>query len=255
VAKLSDRVYYKITNLMKSTIQNRYISTVANFINRFEVTYPKEFEFTSSDKILLLAPHADDESIGAASLMLKYPSNLKVVCVTDGRYGDDSLKTDELIKIRESEFSEAMRFCGVEEYSFLGVEDTKVLESIDKFDRLNLTHYDYIFLPNYLDQHQDHKAIALIVKNILKSCKRVSKIKVVFYEVWATLPYMNAYIDLSDIVDKKRELINIYKSQMKFVKYDDRIIALNQYRGMLPQKEFVEAFFVVSMDKFFEIVE
>ena len=40
-----------------------------------------------NDKCLVLAPHADDESIGCGGLLLKYPNNFEVVVLTDGRKG------------------------------------------------------------------------------------------------------------------------------------------------------------------------
>lgn len=39
------------------------------------------------DKCLVIAPHADDESIGCGGLLLTYPQNFEVVVLTDGRRG------------------------------------------------------------------------------------------------------------------------------------------------------------------------
>lgn len=41
-------------------------------------------ELNPDDKCLVIAPHADDESIGCGGLLLKYPDNCDVVVLTDG---------------------------------------------------------------------------------------------------------------------------------------------------------------------------
>ena len=42
-------------------------------------------------RILVLAPHADDETIGCGGFLLKYGKQCDVVLLTDGRYGDSSV--------------------------------------------------------------------------------------------------------------------------------------------------------------------
>jgi LmbE family N-acetylglucosaminyl deacetylase len=255
LASLKTRIYYKTLNTIRAIAQKNYISKVANFVNKLEVTYPSELDIKENQRVLVLAPHADDESIGCGGLLLKYNSNIRVVCLSDGRYGDDEMDMLTLIKTRKEEFSNAMQYANIKEFSFLDIEDSKVLEGFDKFNRINFTDYDYIFLPNYLDQHQDHKAVAKLLKRALKDIDDISNLKICFYEVWSTLPYVNSFIDLSSSVEQKRELIKFYASQMKYVKYDKRILALNQYRGMLPQKEFAEAYLVVDIESFFKLID
>lgn len=44
-------------------------------------------EIEPNDKCLIIAPHADDESIGCGGILLKYPQNFEVVVLTDGGKG------------------------------------------------------------------------------------------------------------------------------------------------------------------------
>ena len=51
----------------------------------------RPFQIEENTKILLLAPHPDDESIGCGGILIKHPNNFKVICLTDGRCGSDTL--------------------------------------------------------------------------------------------------------------------------------------------------------------------
>jgi len=47
----------------------------------------KHLDFTSSDRLLVVAPHPDDESIGCGGLLLKHADKCDVAVLTDGRHG------------------------------------------------------------------------------------------------------------------------------------------------------------------------
>lgn len=63
-----------------------------------------------SDKICILAPHADDESIGCGGLLAKYGSQCDVILLTDGRLNGNGNTPEETVKIREAEFAAVMKF-------------------------------------------------------------------------------------------------------------------------------------------------
>jgi hypothetical protein len=77
--------------------------------------------------------------------------------------------------------------------------------------------------------------------------------KIVMYEVWGTLPLPNRYIDISDAIDRKKEIINMYYSQIKHIDYATKITALNEYRGMTVNKKSIEAYFEIKMKDFAQI--
>ena len=45
------------------------------------------FELQKNEKILVVAPHPDDESLGCGGLMSKYGKQCDVLLLTDGRRG------------------------------------------------------------------------------------------------------------------------------------------------------------------------
>lgn len=215
---------------------------------------PKEFALEQNEKCLCLCPHADDESIGMGGLLSIYPKNFDVVLLTDGRKGIKGIEAQEVIKIREEEFLCAMRVAGIENHSFLKAEDKKLVEAFEIFKKIDLSQYDYIFVPNIIDQHPDHKAVSLLLNKLIESGAKIKPdLKIFFYEVWSTLGFVNSFVDITDVIESKKAMINCYKSQTAQKDYEYHAIGLNQYRGMFKDKKFVEAFCVLELDDFKKI--
>ena len=217
---------------------------------------PTELILNENSKCLCLVPHADDESIGMGGLLSLYPKHFDVVLLTDGRKGIKEVSVEEAVKIREDEFKCALTAAGgVNSYKFLQIEDKKLLDNFDLFKTIDISEYDYIFVPNIIDQHPDHKAVSLLLKRLLENCtqggaKAKSDLKICFYEVWSTLGLVNAFVDISEVIEKKKAMINCYKSQTAKKDYEYHALGLNQYRGMLKDKKYVEAFCVLNIDDF-----
>lgn len=199
--------------------------------------YSTQWKIKPTDKICILAPHPDDETIACGGLLSLYAKQCDVICLTDGCYGDPDIKPAKMAQIREKEFETVMHKIGVNSFLMLGIEDSKLSKNQTKFNSLNLRNYDYILIPGPNDSHPDHMAVA---KMLTKSMS--GKAQIVYYEIWNTLQNQTHYVDISAVVDKKHKLINLYKSQVKHIDYADRILALNHYRGICHAIEFEEAY-------------
>jgi LmbE family N-acetylglucosaminyl deacetylase len=215
---------------------------------------PKEFEISPESKCLCLCPHPDDESIGMGGFLALFHDNFEVILLTDGRKGIKEKSTEETIKIREEEFHCAMKAAGIKEYSFFGAEDKKLLDNFDVLKMLDLKDFDYIFLPNIIDQHPDHKAVSLLLNKLIQNGAEIKPdVKICFYEVWSTLGMVNAFADISDVIETKKAMINCYKSQTAQKDYEYHALGLNQYRGMFKDKKYVEAFCILDKNEFQKI--
>lgn len=216
---------------------------------------PSELVLKEGQKCLCLAPHADDESIGMGGLLSLYPKLFDVILLTDGRKGIKDVSVDEAIRIREDEFKNALAAAGgVNDYKFLRAEDKKLLNSFDLFKTIDISKYDYIFVPNIIDQHPDHKAVSLLLKRLLDEGANIKpNLQICFYEVWSTLGLVNAFVDISNVVDFKKNMIKCYKSQISQKDYEYYALGLNQYRGMLKDKKYVEAFCIEDVNSFKKI--
>lgn len=216
----------------------------------FEKLQPLTLNIPKEAKCLLLAPHPDDETFGAGGVLYKYNKNFDVICLTDGRYGGYNEPVEHTAEKRKAEFEKAMSLYKVNSYQMLDIEDRKLIKNYEKFKLIPFQNYDFIFIPNYFDEHKDHKAITLLLQKYFTENKHKTSLKIVFYEVWSALALPNYFLNISDIIEKKTEAIDVYKSQTEYVDFMDGIISLNRYRGMLFNCKYAEAFNIVDIKTF-----
>lgn len=231
---------------MKNFLYNILISKIYKLLLQINFKMQK-FELNEKDKCLCLAPHPDDESIGAAGILLKYPDNFKVVCVTDGQRGSETLSREEIVRVRKEEFKSAMEYAKIKNWEMLDIPDKHVIDNYDTFKSIDVSEYDYIFIPNILDQHQDHKAVCINLAKLLRETKHKKDLKIMMYEVWSSLPLPNRYIDINDIKENKKEMINKHKSQVEALDYTNKIVELNSYRALQVFKECIEAYMMLDV--------
>lgn len=189
----------------------------------------------SNSKILVVAPHPDDESIGCGGLILKYHSQIDILLVTDGQFGDCSWATEpeEIVRVREHEFLSAMKYAKVNKVYRLNIPEGALRKYKRKLAIFDYSCYDQIYLPNKYESHPDHSAIYKIIRKRLN----VRKQDVFQYEVWTPLRYPSHKLDITDRIDDKRELIQYYRSQLEGIDYIGKICGLNRYRYTKKREE------------------
>ncbi len=203
---------------------------------------PLEFELKKDDKCLVIAPHPDDESIGCGGIMSIYPDKFKVICLTHGN--------DE----RRNEFENAMNYLKVK-HEILNFKDKHISENYDEFSKIDFSGFNYIFIPYIYDQHNDHKAISILLNKYFENNKTQNNVKIVFYEVWAAMNMPNYFVDISAVVEKKKTAINFHQSQVNEKDYTSKILGLNEYRGMLKNTFACECFTIVSVNDFQKLIK
>ena len=220
-----------------------------------ESVLPKSIIIAADARLLVLAPHSDDESIGCGGLIATYPQQCEVVCLTDGARGDPNISVHQLIEIRESELADSMALAGVRNFRYLGVPDQSLRDAYKRFSGLSVANVDMVFLPNFLDQHPDHKAVTWLLQRLLREKGYKPSLQIAFYEIWGTLPVWNNFIELDDVLRvKKKAMIDCFVSQTKHIDYAHRIDCLNVYRGISVGKPAVEAYLLLSVDDFLKII-
>lgn len=202
-----------------------------------------ELKINKNDRCLIIAPHPDDESIGAGGLLLKYPKNFDVIVLSDGRYGgileDGSTSPEKIVNQRIIELKNAMEYIGISNYRNLMIEDRSVKKNLNLLNNIDLKPYNYVFVPNKYEKHIDHCCVLNKVKQLLRWSPNV---KLIVYEVWTPLVNPELFIDINDVIDKKTELLKLYTSQVRAIDYVSRALSLNCYRGTMESKSFSECF-------------
>jgi len=226
----------------------KYLKLI-NFFH-FEKINPEEITLNPEDKCLLLSPHFDDETFGCGGMLIQYPQNFHIICLTDGKFGTVEENNSEIINVRKQEFESVMTELDIKSYEYLDIPDGKLVFNFDLFKKINIEEYDYVFIPNYFDNHKDHKAVTLLLRELLKKKKHKKDLKIVFYEIWSALPLPNFYLDITRVIKQKRKLIHLYSSQNKNLWFFKGIISLNAYRGMLVNRGWAEMFTIMDVKTF-----
>ncbi|MEN5380133.1 PIG-L deacetylase family protein [Sphingobacterium kitahiroshimense] len=193
---------------------------------------------------LIVAPHADDESLGCGgviSLLRKYGQTVYIVLLSDGTLSHPNSKeypADKLRDLREKELVNAAGILGVsaENIFFCRYTDRNVpSRNEEEFEKavenistmLDMLQPQTIFVPWRRDPHPDHKAAFQIL-----SAATTPGITIYEYPIWlqelgkaADRPTsdesMAFCLDITTVLAKKQEAIAQHRSQITDLISDD----------------------------------
>jgi len=220
------------------------------------------------NKILIIAPHADDEILGCGGAISYYKKNrfdIYIAIMTNANKGNPDLYSEKFISKLRSESLKAHKYLGVKQTLFYDYPApnldqypiAKISFEIEKL--IKKIKPVKLFIPHIGDSHVDHqiihKAALVASRPILKS----NNISILAYETlseteWGPKKYNlsfvpNYFILLNaDQVNKKLNAFRCYKSQVK--KYPHprslkNIKNLSTYRGGNISHEYAEAFMLI----------
>ena len=193
--------------------------------------YMQKLDIKKHEKILIVAPHPDDECIGAGGLLLKYHDRCSIIVLTNGAIGQgDNTRVAEA-KIRKEEFINEMKYLGISDYRFLMIEDGTMLNRIDCLADYDFSDVDYIFVTGDKDGHSDHTGAFLAVKDAVLNMDKELRPVVFMYEVHKQLNDPTHWLDITENVDEKKKLIGFHSSQVKIHPYDEMAVLNARYRA------------------------
>ena len=197
-------------------------------------------------KVVVLAPHMDDEALGCGGTIARHVqagAHVTVIFLTDGGYGGEShaalpehernRKQRELIDIRKLEARCAGEILGVQTIIFLDAEDTRL--HVDKRtpkllrDILQREQPDRLYLPFFLEQHGDHRAANSILIAAVAGTRLDFECR--GYEVWTPL-FPNCVIEIDATIELKKRALACYQSQLTHFDYLHAAIGLNAHRSL-----------------------
>ncbi len=216
---------------------------------------PYEPALLRGERLLVLAPHPDDEVIGCGGVVaqhLREHRAVRVVVATDGAEGGSPSE-------REDESRRGIALLGPAEVVFLGFADRALGEDAAERIREQLLEFrpDLVLVPSPVEIHPDHVALArafcAAVQRDETLFADLAVTRVAFYEVSAPLPRPNTLVDISDVAEAKYAAVAEHASQLALHDYVGYARGLNTYRAMtLPAGDtgkagFAEAYYVVDL--------
>ena len=218
---------------------NPFTSTLFKraFKGLLHVEMPVALDLTEPDRLLVVAPHPDDETFGCGgtlSLLAQGPCQVRVLIVSDGAKGDPlRLLEEDVVTVRRNETLKALQQIGVLDVVFLNHPDGNVAHDLKRLDQDFKEAFD-VFKPTWVfsvglrETHRDHVIVAVMV--LLQWFRQGMKSRLLFYEVFGGFQ-PNRIVDITSAMADKKRMMEAYALPAKYVNYSDLVIALNRYRG------------------------
>ncbi|HUR81140.1 MAG TPA: PIG-L deacetylase family protein, partial [Thermoanaerobaculia bacterium] len=180
-------------------------------------TIPYEPAQLRGERLLVLAPHPDDEVIGCGGLVaqhLREKRVVRIVVATDGSQGGSAEE-------REQESRRALgRLGDGGELVFLRFPDRSFgREAMPRLRQALLVfHPDLILVPSPIEIHPDHLELARVFCDLVQSDDTLfadlATARVAFYEVGQPLR-PNAIVDITGVAESKYAAIAEHASQLE----------------------------------------
>lgn len=186
-------------------------------------------------RILVFAPHPDDEVFGCGGAILRQVAEggaVQVVVLTDGDYQPGCADTHTYGQTRREESRNAAQTLGYDAPVFWGLRDRGLEYGEELVQRLMLQIKSYsadgVFAPSIYEMHPDHRALGM---SAVEAVRRLgSTLKLVMYEVGVPMPRPNVLLDISSLAQRKQIAMSCFVSQLQGQAYDQQIRALNCFR-------------------------
>ena len=215
-------------------------------------------------RVVVLAPHMDDEVLGCGGTIARHVqagAEVSVIFLTDGRYGSNAhsaltepergRRQRALIDTRKEEARQAADILGVKHISFLDAEDGRLRADSTAPARLrsalDRVRPQVLYLPFLLENHVDHCAATGLLMAATAGTDQDFECRC--YEVWTPL-FPNMVVEIDTVLELKKRALSRYRSQLAHMDYIHTGIALNAYRSSAigcKTARFVEAFFALSL--------
>ncbi|KOP26756.1 GlcNAc-PI de-N-acetylase [Hapalosiphon sp. MRB220] len=217
-----------------------------------------------NNKVLVIAPHLDDEVLGVGGTIARFAANGSEVYVVTMTQGCPSEFEKEVIQKEKQEALAAHKLLGVKETIFLSLPaaqlDTIAHRDVNRelIEVCKKVQPDIMFIPFNGDIHLDHQIVFLSALVAARPISNFAPHTIYCYETLSetnwNAPYVtanfvpNVFIDISAYLEIKLQAMQIYASQIKPFPHErsvEALRALATLRGCTVGRFAAEAFYLV----------
>ncbi len=215
-------------------------------------------------KILIIAPHMDDEALGCGGVIAKHKAGgdkVSVIFVAHRAYNHNF--DNKLNDIEKSHALKAKRILGYDEAVFLDLPDERLDVAVQDII-IPVENYfakikpGIVYIPFSGDNNQDHRAVFDAARVVLRPTAALFVSNIFMYEVPSSteqsLPTPNTvfmpnyYVDIKAFVNKKLRALRCYETESRNYPHPrspEGIGILAQKRGTEIGLKYAEAFMSV----------
>ena len=215
-------------------------------------------------RVLVLAPHPDDDVISSGGTILHLIRNgcyVKVIYLTSGTRSPYSNERNNVMpveaEVREQEaFTVASRIGMDIEFWRNDSKNFKINnETVNRLRKAcSEVKPDCMFVPFLADDNDDHRRSIHLFYEAFKDFGRLN------FEIWAYQVYStilpNVAVDITDVIGEKLKLVEIYRSQKRSRDWAHYIKGLNAFNCRFlktNEPRYAELFFVVPADEYLRL--
>lgn len=211
--------------------------------------------------ILVIAPHPDDEILGAGGTILKHIAHGDHVYVCIVTKGCNPLFSETSVNRIRAEAKDCHTFLGIKETYYLDFP-AAMIEKIDRYEIndkifkvISKVRPEIVYIPHHGDMQKDHQIVSEASMVALRPKYSHVVRKILAYETlseteWNIPHSMNAFMpnlyhDISEYLEYKLEAMNKYTSQLADFPNPRSLIAIEalaKYRGSTINARAAEAF-------------
>lgn len=199
-----------------------------------------EFDMKATDRVLIIAPHADDEYVGCEGFLNQHKDDLQIIVFLCSYTGENKSIQNKIL--RENEF---LSFCENMEINYR-VSKTDIKNELEEcINKICPTH---IFLTSLVDPHYEHREVNQLLYEVLSKINH--KCRIVWYQVSFPISNdcINRFIPFSEEEneDKWIHFCNVYFSQRHM--HIDRFRTEERFLGKAVNVHYAEGYYEMSFD-------
>lgn len=214
------------------------------------------------NKVLIIAVHPDDETLGCGGTLLKHKANGDE---THWLIATQTATESDFYKTRSKEIEKVTVLYGFDSVHNLAlktmqVDEYTISELIGKISKvINEVKPNIIYLPFKGDVHSDHRHIFEASYSCTKSFRYPFIKKIYMIETLSETEFApstkedsfipNVFIDITDFIDKKLEIMKVFESEIAehpFPRSLRNLKALATLRGATAGCEYAESFMLLK---------
>jgi len=216
-------------------------------------------------KILAVAVHPDDETLGCGGSLLRHKAEGdKIYWLIITNISEEGGYSPDQVEKRQKEIDRVAGFCGFDEVFKLDFPTTE-LDQIPTVQLLtginnviNKIRPEILYIPFHSDVHTDHQITFKALMSCTKNFRYPFIRRILMYETlsetefapplpkYAFLP--NVFVDITDFFERKCESMLLYQGEVMAAPYPrslEAIEALAKYRGSRIGVKYTEAFMLL----------
>jgi len=214
------------------------------------------------NKVLVIAVHPDDETLGCGGTLLKHKAEDDEI---HWLIGTETNQSNDFFSIREKEIEKVTELYGFNtvhnlHLKTMQVDEYSMSELIGRISKvINEVKPSIIYLPFKGDVHSDHRYIFEAAYSCTKSFRYPFIKKVYMIETLSETEFApstkedsfipNVFVDITKFMDKKLEIMEIFASEIQehpFPRSIKNLKALATFRGATAGCEYAESFILLK---------